>query len=95
MVGRRPDNMLHKAGRALLIAGVLLLSFFFGAYMHRFIMVKVEMARFNDVRKEIVNKTAATQTGEQGIAPTGKVQAGIEQKSNDSWPPQMPPGIAH
>ena len=78
--------MYQKAGRVLLIAGVLLLSFFFGAYMHRFIMVKVEMARFHDVRKETANKTAVTHTGEQGIVPAGKVQAEAEQKSNDSWP---------
>ena len=86
MARKRPGNMLHKAERSLLIAGVLLLSFFFGAYIHRFIMFKVEMARFDDVRKETTNKIESAHSGEQGIVPAGKLQAEAEQKSNDSWP---------
>lgn len=90
------ERMFHQTGRALLIAGVLLLSFFFGAYMHRFIMVKVEMARFDDVRKATANKIPAAHSGEQGSAPARRVRPGQERKkNNDSWPVAQLKNYAH
>ena len=94
MAGKRPANIFRKVERALLLAGAVLLSVFVIAHVHRVLMVRAEIARFNETREMAMEAGSAesmVQVEKSETASANKTPAQPEnpaqpEKKDGFWP---------
>ena len=83
------QKTVRRLERALFVAGAALMAVFVLAHAHRLIMVRAELASFEQLKAETVKETGPNIAGpparEEEINEDAKLQAHAEQKDDGFW----------